>query len=111
MRPTNILLWCVKIYVATNKLQKGLAGQENLNFAGYSCLGLDPAGPGFINSPVEGRLDKSDAQFVDVIHTDIDSWGVGIEKPVGHVNFYPNGGHSQPGCDWTNRNLTFWSKC
>lgn len=34
--------------------------------------GLDPAGPLFNGKPPEDRLDPSDAQFVDVIHSDID---------------------------------------
>ncbi len=33
------------------------------------CLGLDPAGPLFHGMPRLVRLDSSDAQFVDVIHT------------------------------------------
>lgn len=60
--------------------------------------GLDPALPGFeIISPIENRLDKSDAQFVDVIHT---CGGVlGYFSDIGHADFYPNGGvPSQPGC-------------
>lgn len=35
--------------------------------------GLDAAGPNFSNKPPEDRLDPTDAQFVDVLHTDIDS--------------------------------------
>ncbi|XP_077030833.1 lipase member I isoform X1 [Agelaius phoeniceus] len=34
--------------------------------------GLDPAGPSFTGEPPEHRLDPTDAQFVDVIHSDID---------------------------------------
>lgn len=33
---------------------------------------LDPAGPQFTGTPPEDRLDATDAQFVDVLHTDID---------------------------------------
>ncbi|KAI4548541.1 hypothetical protein MG293_000871 [Ovis ammon polii] len=33
--------------------------------------GLDPAGPQFSGKPSHGRLDYTDANFVDVIHTDI----------------------------------------
>ncbi|XP_060666568.1 phospholipase A1-like [Drosophila nasuta] len=56
--------------------------------------GLDPAKP-FINGNSYKRLDISDADFVDVIHTDRI---LGLGEPVGHVDFYPNYGSHQPGC-------------
>jgi len=63
--------------------------------------GLDPAGPLFENFPSSVRLDSGDAEFVDVIHTNADSllWGgLGAYEPMGHVDFYPNGGRMQKGC-------------
>ncbi|XP_023950156.2 lipase member H-A [Bicyclus anynana] len=57
--------------------------------------GLDPAGPCFRNLGPDERIDKSDADFVDIISTNID--GFGMAAPVGHVNFYVNGGEFQPG--------------
>jgi Lipase len=43
------------------------------------------------------QLDKSDADFVDVIHTC--GGFLGFARPLGHVDFYPNGGSFvQPGC-------------
>ncbi|XP_069002577.1 lipase member H-like [Embiotoca jacksoni] len=60
---------------------------------------LDPAGPQFTGSPPEGRLDPTDAQFVDVLHTDIDA--LGFRAPLGHIDFYANGGTDQPGCPKT----------
>ena len=60
--------------------------------------GLDPAGFLFHNVPHSERLDPSDAVFVDVIHS-AGLW-IGMDEPVGHVDFYPNGGHHpQPGCE------------
>lgn len=62
--------------------------------------GLDPAGPAFetpyLKDPGD-RLDSTDANFVDVIHTCAGS--LGFLRPIGHVDFYPNGGtFTQPGC-------------
>lgn len=64
---------------------------------------LDPAGPYFTNTLPEVRLDPTDASFVDVIHTDIPTnpWDInrlGYADPLGHLDFYPNGGHQQAGC-------------
>jgi len=69
--------------------------------------GLDPAEPYFqwLHSSI--RLDPSDAEFVDVIHTNGESIfnilvggsGFGLMQRCGHVDFYPNGGLRQPGCD------------
>ncbi|XP_010358681.2 lipase member I isoform X5 [Rhinopithecus roxellana] len=58
--------------------------------------GLDPAGPKFSRKLPYKRLDYTDAKFVDVIHSN--SNGLGIREPLGHIDFYPNGGKKQPGC-------------
>ena len=62
-----------------------------------SIEGLDSASPFFTNEAVELRLDPSDADFVDTIHTDGDL--LGTPQDHGHIDFHPNGGKSQPpGC-------------
>ena len=65
--------------------------------------GLDPAAPGFDFDDAAIRLDPSDAMFVDVIHSDVRdsalSKALGLQRACGHVDFYPNGGKHQPGCD------------
>ncbi|XP_050310460.1 lipase member H-like [Anthonomus grandis grandis] len=58
--------------------------------------GLDPALPGFITGNLDEKLDKSDATFVDVYHTNALMQGKAEES--GHVDFYFNGGSVQPGC-------------
>lgn len=60
-------------------------------------IGLDPAKPLFAFASSEYKLDSSDADFVDVIHTDV--VGRGMLASLGHVDFYPNLGTIQPGCD------------
>ncbi|KAK2556749.1 Pancreatic lipase-related protein 2 [Acropora cervicornis] len=69
--------------------------------------GMDPAGPGFEIDNTAARLDQSDAMFVDIIHTDVregllDMDSFGLKRPCGHVDFYPNEGQHQPGCEATN---------
>ncbi|KAK6639823.1 hypothetical protein RUM43_008098 [Polyplax serrata] len=64
--------------------------------------GLDPAEPHFSKTDALVRLDPTDAIFVDNIHTDANSFvmgGLGMKDPAGHVDFYPNGGRDQPGCE------------
>ena len=62
----------------------------------YWLSGLDPASLFFITVSTSFRLDKSDAQYVDVIHTNA---GIqGTIRASGHTDFWPNGGSIQPGC-------------
>ncbi|XP_058681263.1 lipase member I isoform X2 [Ammospiza caudacuta] len=49
----------------------GFVGQKYKGKLGR-ITGLDPAGPSFTGEPPDHRLDPTDAQFVDVIHSDID---------------------------------------
>lgn len=76
--------------------------------------GLDPAGPLYEWPHMEYLdevLDPTDADFVDVIHTN--AGRIGSVLPGGHLDFYPNGGEIQPGCEscefFTNQ-LQKWRK-
>lgn len=56
------------------------------------------AGPCYSEKEIFRSLKKTDAAFVDVIHTN--PGGMGIKHRVGHLDIYANNGHSslQPGC-------------
>ncbi|XP_021949169.1 lipase member H [Folsomia candida] len=59
--------------------------------------GLDPAGLFYRGrKAVDERLDKDDANFVDVIHTNMGQ--LGLQEIIGHASFYPNGGRYQERC-------------
>lgn len=60
------------------------------------CLGLDPAGLLFSFRDNKYKLDASDANFVDIVHTN----GLiqGTIESSGHVDFFMNGGIQQSGC-------------
>ncbi|XP_077480474.1 lipase member H isoform X2 [Stigmatopora argus] len=78
-----------------------LAGFVGANLKGKvgRITGLDPAGPLFASATPDERLDPTDALFVDVLHTDMDSFG--LRGAHGHIDFYANGGVDQPGCPKT----------
>ncbi|WAR24199.1 LIPP-like protein [Mya arenaria] len=78
----------------------GYAGERTPNLGRIS--GLDPADPYFQYTDKTVRLDPSDATFVDVMHTNgasILTLGYGMKQPCGHVDYFPNEGLNQPGCD------------
>ena len=103
----------------TGKLLKSSSKTPNFN----RISGMDPAGPYFFNNipgyphnvTSASRLDATDADFVDVIHTDgkvhkfwflfmsVDFQQYGTLEPCGDVDFYPGSaltgyGCHQPGC-------------
>ncbi|KAI3386901.1 hypothetical protein SNEBB_004545 [Seison nebaliae] len=77
----------------------GYAGKYN-GHVKY-IIGLDPAGPYFENTPKIVRLDKSDAEFVQIIHSNglkNIELGLGLYNPIGSLDIYLNDGKEQPGC-------------
>lgn len=51
--------------------------------------GLDPARPCFNEGERLNGLQRGDADFVDVIHSNAGI--LGLKNPIGDVDFYPNG--------------------
>ncbi|XP_052860285.1 pancreatic triacylglycerol lipase-like [Anopheles cruzii] len=94
----------------------GQALREKYRLRLGRITGLDPAELAFTETDELVRLDPSDAQFVDTIHSDatpfVPKIGLGLYEPIGHLDFYPNGGYNQPGCRrefWKRPNTRFVS--
>ncbi|XP_062561796.1 phospholipase A1-like, partial [Armigeres subalbatus] len=75
----------------------GMAGKSTRRKIGC-IVGLDPASPLFRLKKPSKRLSDTDAQYVEVIHTN--GKALGIFSSIGVADFYPNGGAKQPGCGW-----------
>ncbi|KAI5635295.1 lipase domain-containing protein [Phthorimaea operculella] len=91
-----------KIHVIGHSLGAHISGfcgktfQKLTNATIGRISGLDPAGPCYTAVGEDLRLKKTDASYVDVIHTD---GGVfGLSDAVGHSDYYPNSGAEQPDC-------------
>ncbi|XP_034480931.1 pancreatic lipase-related protein 2 [Drosophila innubila] len=97
-----------KVHIIGHSLGAHLSGyagshlQRDFGLKMGRITGLDPAAPLFTDTDPIVRLDRSDAHFVDIVHTDANplmKGGLGIIQRLGHVDFYPNGGFDNPGCD------------
>ncbi|KAG5885403.1 hypothetical protein JTB14_031425 [Gonioctena quinquepunctata] len=77
----------------------GVAGKE-LGGELNNIVGLDPALPWFSVEETSNRLNKGDAQFVQIIHTC--SGVFGFAEAIGDSDYWPNGGRTQPGCESDN---------
>ncbi|XP_040848422.1 inactive pancreatic lipase-related protein 1 [Ochotona curzoniae] len=92
-----------EVHLIGHSLGAHVAGEAGSRTPGLGRItGLDPVAASFEGTPEEVRLDPSDADFVDVIHTDITPLipflGLGMNQMVGHLDFFPNGGENMPGC-------------
>lgn len=68
-----------------------------------TIVGLDPAKPLFSPTEPDTRLAATDAKYVDVIHTNGNSFG--FEAPIGTSDYYVNGGMTQPDCGYLFTNI------
>jgi len=91
------------VHLLGHSLGSHVSGYAGEKIAGLGRIsGLDPAGPYYTDTPTFIRLDETDAVYVDNIHSDSDSilvLGYGTKQAMGNLDFFPNGGHDQPGCD------------
>lgn len=97
----------VSSFVKTGKLKRITGLIEKINYAYIKKIklikmnligsALDPAKPLFMSGAFFKRLSPDDAEFVDVIHTDV--LARGMLSPLGHADFYVNRGTEQPGCE------------
>ena len=86
----------VKTFCVGHSLGSHVCGFTGKTKTLDGIIAIDPAGPNFEHHNRENRLDKNDAKFVEVLHTDAGE--LGIVQPIGHVDIYLNGGKTQPDC-------------
>lgn len=72
---TNVILGAHLCGLSTRRLDRSF-GKVN------TIVGLDPAGPGFSYDDIENRLDRTDADYVLVLHTDTRMYG--MREAIGH---------------------------
>ncbi|XP_037080631.1 pancreatic triacylglycerol lipase-like [Pollicipes pollicipes] len=91
-----------QVHLVGHSLGAHVCGYAGSHTPGLGRItGLDPAQPYFENTQPVVHLDRDDAAYVDVIHTDgrdILFLGVGFKHANGDVDFFPNDGKNQPGC-------------
>lgn len=64
----------------------------------FTVLDAGPR-PYFEPKPYNKRINRYQAGFVDVIHSDFHpKFSLGLTIPLGDIDFYPNGGTMQTGC-------------
>ena len=102
----SVLAYCRSVYT------KGMFTwifKKSLFFAG-----LNPTGPCFDPAQADkckGKafqqymLNKSDAEYVEVLFTGREYWGIcqphveGEKSDMGHAIYFANGGYKEPGCE------------
>jgi len=96
-------LQLAQIHLIGHNLGAHAAGYSGHNLFGLGRItGLDPATLYFEGGDSATYLDKSDALFVDIIHTDQPykkHIGLGFQSNIGHVDILVNNGQQQPGCE------------
>lgn len=60
---------------------------------------FDDVGPGFEDHNIDGfePITRTDGNYVQIIHTG--GGQLGMQRRVGTIDFYPDGGSRHPGCD------------
>ncbi|XP_041483674.1 inactive pancreatic lipase-related protein 1-like [Lytechinus variegatus] len=118
----HVISYIVNNTSATYDQMHLIGGGMGAHVAGYAgstgqqmarITGLDPAGSegnpetfGLSGGPSRGqqcRLDITDAEYVDIIHTNahsgLDGGYIGLPFQLGHQDFFVNNGINQPGCN------------
>ncbi|KTF72911.1 hypothetical protein cypCar_00048594, partial [Cyprinus carpio] len=108
-----IILHIIREFAFTKYIDLGahISGFTGASFEGRigRITALDPAGPEFNGRSAVDRLDPTDAQFVEALHTDMDA--LGYRDVLGHIDYYANGGADQPGCPRTIFSGSQYFKC
>lgn len=77
----------------------GHVGENFIKLSGQKIsriTALDPAGPCFVENSNEDNIRSGLADYVEIYHCNAGAFG--SDKSLGDINFFVNGGKSQPSC-------------
>ncbi|XP_076685802.1 pancreatic lipase-related protein 2-like isoform X1 [Andrena cerasifolii] len=93
LKPTNMKIIGHSLGAHVASLAAQIVSRSSLV---AEVIALDPAKPMFESNGPDGRVDRSHARNVQVVHTCAGL--LGMNSAVGTSDFYANGGNKQPGC-------------
>ncbi|KAL1498137.1 hypothetical protein ABEB36_008986 [Hypothenemus hampei] len=95
----NYKLTMEQVHLIGHGVGAHIAGYVGQVMKPNKITALDPVGPRFQGMPPHVRLDPTDGDYVEILHTDAQNiHSQGTMELLGHTDFFINNAENQPGC-------------